>query len=128
MKRCYIIIVFYSQVFKQTSEENSKESKEIARSILTYFPEFHAFKLRPPSSDPEVVSNLNQNESSSDVSKLFIWGIDSFKRVLSSKLAPKRGFNDAEFVTGEGKCKAIKMSARDGVYRALFLLVPQKNE
>lgn len=89
-------------MFKQT-EEKSKDSKEIAHSILTYFPEFYAFKLRPPSSDPEVVSNLNTRDSSDEVSKLFLWGIDGFKRVLNSKLAPKRSINEAEFVTGEGK-------------------------
>lgn len=97
----YYNFVLCLQVFKQT-EEKSKNSKEIARSILTHFPEFYAFKLRPPSSDPEVVSNLSKRESSNEVSKSFLWGIDGFKQVLNSKLAPKRSINEVEFVTGEG--------------------------
>lgn len=92
-----------SQVFKQTPGEKSNECKEIAQSILKHFPEFHAFKLRPPSSDPEVVSKLNTRESSDEVSKLFIWGIDGFKRMLNFKLSPKRSFSGEEFVTGEGE-------------------------
>ena len=93
-------------MFTQTLGEKSKESNEVAQSILTYFPEFHAFKLRPPSSDPEVVSTLNQRESGDEVSKLFIWGIDSFKNFLYPKLDPKRSplpLNEAEYVTGEGE-------------------------
>ena len=50
-----------------------------------------------------MVSNLNKRESSDEVSKSFLWGIDGFKQVLNSKLAPKRSVNEAEFVTGEGK-------------------------
>ena len=98
--------VFCSQVFKQTGEKK-KQSKEIAQSILTHFPVFCAFKLRSPSSDPEVVSNFNKRESSDEDSKSFLWGIDAFKQVLNSKLAPKRSVNEAEFVTGEGKSHHI---------------------
>jgi len=106
-KECYNVKdYFLNTVFKQTGEKN-KKSKEIAQSILTHFPEFYAFKLRPPSSDPEVVSNLSKRESSNEVSKSFLWGIDGFKQVLNSKLAPKRSINEVEFVTGEGLAELV---------------------
>ena len=54
-----------------------------------------------------MVSNFNKRESSDEDSKSFLWGIDAFKQVLNSKLAPKRSVNEAEFVTGEGKSHHI---------------------
>ena len=89
------------QVFK-TSGPKADKAKEVAESILSYFPGFDAFKLPPPSSDPDVVLNLNRDEVQDDVNKSFIRGVDEFKSVMRSKLTPKHSFNEAEFVTGEG--------------------------
>ena len=74
----------------------------MAESILNFFPGFEAFKLPPPSSDPEVVLNLNREEVQGDVNKSFVRGVDEFKGMLRSKLTPKRSFHDGEYVTGEG--------------------------
>lgn len=75
----------------------------MAESILKFFPGFDAFKLPPPSSDPEVVLNLNRDEVQQDVNKSFVRGVQEFKALLRSKLSPKRSFNDGEYVTGEGR-------------------------
>lgn len=90
------------QVFKSTPSSKSDKAKEVAESILSYFPGFDAFKLPPPSSDPEVVLNLNREEVQEDINKAFLRGVEDFEAVLKSKLAPKLSFNEREFVTGEG--------------------------
>ena len=87
------------------SDPTSKgdQSNQVAESILNFFPGFDAFKLPPPSSDPEVVLNLNRDEVQQDVNKSFVQGVQEFKALLRSKLSPKRSFNDGEYVTGEGR-------------------------
>ena len=37
-----------------------------------------------------------------DVNKSFVRGVEEFKRMLRSKLTPKRSFRDGEYVTGQG--------------------------
>ena len=75
----------------------------MAESILNFFPGFDVFKLPQPSSDPEVLLNLNRDEVQQDVKKSFFQGVQEFKALLRSKLSPKRSFNDGEYVTGEGR-------------------------
>lgn len=74
----------------------------MAESILNYFSGFDAFKLPPPSSDPEVIHNLNRDEVQQDIGKSFVRGVEEFKANLKSKLGPKLSFNEGEIVTGEG--------------------------
>ena len=75
----------------------------MAESILKYFPGFEAFKLPPPSSDPDVVQNLNDETSLPEINKSFLKGVQEFKAMLLSTLTPKHSVNEGEFVTGEGK-------------------------
>ena len=76
-------------------------TQEVAESILRFFPGFQAFKLPPPTVDDEVLRNINRNKS--HLNPRFLDGIDHFKRLLWSTLAPKHSFNDGEVVTGEGR-------------------------
>ena len=69
---------------------------------MNFFPGFDAFKLPLPAMDPEVISNLNSEKEQKDINKSFIRGVQELKETLKSKLAPKRSFNDGEYVTGEG--------------------------
>ena len=69
---------------------------------MNLFAGFDAFKLPPPAMDPEVISNLNCEEVQQDINKSFVREVQEFKETLKSKLAPKRSFNDGEYVTGEG--------------------------
>lgn len=89
-------------MFKTSSGSKTDKAKMVAESILSYFPGFDAFKLPPPSSDPDVVLNLNRDEVQDDINKSFLRGVDELKSSLRSKLAPKHSFNEGEFVTGEG--------------------------
>ena len=89
-------------MFNSTPDSKGDNANHVAESILNFFPGFDAFKLPPPSSDPEVVLNLNRDEVQSDVNKSFVRGVQEFKAMLRSKLAPKRSFHDGEYVTGEG--------------------------
>ena len=96
------IFSFNLQVFKTSASSKPDKAKDVAESILSYFPGFDAFKLPPPSSDPEVVLNLNRDEVQQDINKSFVRGVEEFKANLKSKLAPKLSFSEGEIVTGEG--------------------------
>lgn len=102
-KGCHTIKdYFLTRVFKASSSpRSSNTAKDVAESILRYFPGFDAFKLPPPSANPEVVANLNRDEVHEEINESFFRGVDEFKMVLKSKLAPKHSFNDGELVTGE---------------------------
>ena len=56
-----------------------------------------------PSSNKEVLLNLNREEVQDDIDRTFIRGVKEFKALLFSKLSPKRSFQDGEYVTGEGE-------------------------
>lgn len=96
------VFSFNLQVFKTSASSKPDKAKDVAESILSYFPGFDAFKLPPPSSDPEVVLNLNRDEVQQDINKSFVRGVEEFKANLKSKLAPKLSFSEGEIVTGEG--------------------------
>ena len=90
-------------MFKPSSESEKGKADQVAQSILKFFSGFDVFKLPPPSSDPEVVLNLNKEEVQGEINKSFVRGVQDFSEMLRSRLAPKKSFNDGEYVTGEGK-------------------------
>ncbi|XP_067052686.1 guanylate-binding protein 4-like [Acropora muricata] len=98
-----------SKAFDQ--EPNSKDDNvdKVAESILNFFPGFDAFKLPPPSSDPEVILNLDREEVQPHINKSFIRGVQEFKGMLFSKLSPKRSFQDGEYVTGEALASLVNI-------------------
>ena len=106
-------LFFVSQVLKSESGSQGDNADKVAESILSFFPGFDAFKLPPPSSDPEVVFNLNHEEVQPDINKSFIRGVQEFKAMLLSKLSPKRSFQDGECVTGEGKLMFYEGQVQD---------------
>lgn len=73
----------------------------MAESIVCFFSGFEAFMLPSPTVDPEILKSINDNEK--EVNPKFFSGLEEFKRLLKSILAPKKSFNDGELVTGEGK-------------------------
>ena len=89
-------------MFNSSADSKGEVASKVAESILNFFPGFDAFKLPPPSYDPEVVLNLNRGEVQGNVDKSFVQGVEEFKGMLRSKLTPKRSFRDGEHVTGEG--------------------------
>ena len=56
--------------------------------------------LPPPTADKELMKNIKDNKSQMDS---FFQKLNQFKRSLRSILTPKKGFNEGELVTGEGK-------------------------
>ena len=90
-------------MFKALHHSPGDKKQEVAESILKFFPGFEAFKLPPPSSDPDVVQNLNDESNFSEINKSFLKGVKEFKQLLHSTLTPKHSLNEGEFVTGEGK-------------------------
>ncbi|PFX25984.1 guanylate-binding protein 7-like [Stylophora pistillata] len=99
---------FLTRVFKPDPLQGNQPN-QVAESILKFFPGFDAFKLPPPSSDPEVVTNLNRDEVQQDVNKPFIRGVQDFRAMLRSRLSPKRSFNDGELVTGEALAALVNI-------------------
>ncbi|KAK2568392.1 Guanylate-binding protein 7 [Acropora cervicornis] len=105
----YFIWLLRDVVFQSESTSSADNADKVAESILNFFPGFDAFKLPPPSSDPEVVLNLNREEVQSDINKSFIKGVQEFKEMLLSKLSPKRSFQDGEYVTGEALASLVNI-------------------
>ena len=73
---------------------------QVAESILRLFPRFDAFMLPPPSCKPEDLRRINQVRS--NINPDFLSGLEDFKRLIKTTLAPKTSINNGEFVTGEG--------------------------
>ena len=94
-----------------TNSQNDKK-QEVAESILKFFPGFEAFKLPPPSSDPDVIQNLNDECNLPEINKSFLKGVQAFKQMLLSTLTPKKSFNEGEYVTGEGKRLLLRKNNR----------------
>ena len=112
-RRLDLCFFFLLKVFQSESTSAGDNAAEVAESILNFFPGFDAFKLPPPSSDPDVVLNLNREEVQSDINKSFLRGVQEFKAMLLSKLSPKRSFQDGEYVTGEGKLTFYERQVHD---------------
>ncbi|XP_068722043.1 guanylate-binding protein 7-like [Montipora capricornis] len=100
---------FLKRVFQSSSESKGDNADKIAESILNFFSGFDAFKLPPPSSEPEVVLNLNREEVQDDINKSFKRGVQEFKELLRAKLAPKRSYHDGEYVTGEALASLVNI-------------------
>ncbi|XP_067054266.1 guanylate-binding protein 1-like isoform X3 [Acropora muricata] len=98
---------FLTRVFKSEPCSQDDKAGKVAESILNFFPGFEAFKLRPPSSDPEVRMNLNREEFQHNINKSFIREVQEFKVMLFSKLSPKRSFQDGVYVTGEALASLV---------------------
>ncbi len=95
-----VLIKFFFQVLEQDSTSTGNKPK-LAESILNFFPGFDAFTLPPPSVDPKMMQCIHKKKNQLNPS--FLSGIELFKVKMNKMLAPKRSFNDGEFVTGEGK-------------------------
>ena len=93
----------YFQVFQDQSRSNDDTVHKFAKSILCFFPGFEAFHLPPPSSNLEVLKNMEKNKS--ELSTAFLNGVQKFKESLQSVLKAKDSFSDGDIVTGEGKFK-----------------------
>lgn len=77
-----------------------QSSNQVAESILRLFPGFDAFMLPPPSLNSEDLQRINQERS--NLNAKFLSGLEDFKSLIKTTLAPKNSINDGEFVTGEG--------------------------
>ena len=100
----------------QTGASDKDNAQQTAESIMKFFPGFHAFKLPPPSADPNVAQNMNSAESS--VNKEFLKGVAEFSKSLKQKLVLKHSFNDGELVTGEGIS-----SIHPSIYSVIYLFI-----
>lgn len=80
----------------------NEKSQKVVDNILKFFPDFDAFPLSPPSADATLVQNLTENGRQGEISSSFKKGVEEFKKMLHSKLTPKRSFVGQGFVTGEG--------------------------
>ncbi|XP_031568053.1 LOW QUALITY PROTEIN: guanylate-binding protein 4-like [Actinia tenebrosa] len=100
---------FLKKVLNADNEELNKDARKTADSILNFFSGFDAFSLPPPSPDPEVVTNLNDKSLESQVNPQFLKEVQAFKKMLHSKLSPKKSINEGEFVTGEALAALIQL-------------------
>ena len=68
--------------------------------------------------------NLNREEFQHSINKSFIREVQEFKVMLFSKLSPKRGFQEGEYVTGEGKLKFYEGRVLDKPVSYTHLTLP----
>ena len=76
--------------------------KKSSTTSLSFFPDFDAFPLSPPSSKAEVIQNLTEERRQGEISASFKKGVEDFKLMLRTKLNPKRSVSGQGVVTGEG--------------------------
>ena len=89
------------QVFKVV-DRPSDNSRRVVENLLKYFPDFDAFPLSPPSADPEVIGNLSDARIQGQINSAFKEGIQNFKKMLLTKLGPRKRYDGPGLVTGEG--------------------------
>lgn len=98
---------FLEKVFKMRGRPNEK-SQKVVDNILKFFPDFDAFPLSPPSSDATLIQNLTEKGRQGEISSSFKKGVEEFKKMLHSKLTPKRSFVGQGFVTGEALATLVE--------------------
>ncbi|XP_031575015.1 guanylate-binding protein 2-like [Actinia tenebrosa] len=100
---------FLKKVLNASSEDLNDKARKTAESILNFFSAFDAFSLPPPAYDPKVVKNLNDKNLESQVNPQFLKEVQAFKKMLHSRLSPKKSINEGEFVTGEALAALIQL-------------------
>lgn len=80
----------------------SDKSKIVVDNILEYFPDFDAFPLSPPTADVEVIRNLTDARMQDQINSAFKEGVQNFKKMLLTKLGPKKRYDGPGLITGEG--------------------------
>lgn len=92
---------FLKKVFReQAPRSRRKNGDDVAKGILRFFPGFEAFALSPPSTDQNVLRNLNTKKD--QLQPQFLSELEQFKKIMKSILVPKQSFTEGELVTGEG--------------------------
>ncbi|XP_078366581.1 uncharacterized protein LOC144650716 isoform X2 [Oculina patagonica] len=99
---------FLKRVFKeQATSATDHKSKQVAVSILRFFPGFDAFMLPPPTANPEMLKS--KNEKKDKLNPSFLSGLEKFKQLIKTNLSPKKSFYTGEFVTGEGLAALVQL-------------------
>ena len=75
---------------------------------MRFFPGFNAFALSPPSTDANVLINLNTKKDY--LQPQFLSELEQFKKMIKSMLVPKHSCNKGELITGEGTCSCCCFS------------------
>lgn len=89
------------KVFReQAPRSRRKNGDDVSKGILSFFPGFEAFALSPPSTDQNVLGNLNTKKD--QLQPQFLRELEQFKKMMKSILVPKQSFTEGELVTGEG--------------------------
>lgn len=98
---------FLTRVFKGTEASEKDKTQYIAESILHFFSEFDAFCLPPPAFNKELMKDIKRNKDR--MNPEFFSEVEEFKRMLHSKIGPKKSCNEGEYVTGEGLAVLTKL-------------------
>ena len=69
---------------------------------MRFFPGFEAFALSPPSTDLNVLKNLNTKKD--QLQPQFLSELEKIKKRIKSMLVPKHSCTEGELITGEGTC------------------------
>ncbi|EDO46532.1 predicted protein [Nematostella vectensis] len=90
-------------------ERGPAKAQKAAESILKFFPGFDAFKLPPPSDDPDIIQRINEEAVQDKLSPRFLEGVEQFKNILHPRLVAKTSFNEGELVSGEALSALVQL-------------------
>nr|XP_058955472.1 guanylate-binding protein 6-like [Pocillopora verrucosa] len=100
---------FLKKVFRQDASRSRSENgdyvPDVAEDILRFFPGFEAFALSPPSTDLNVLKNLNTKKD--QLQPQFLSELEQIKKRIKSMLVPKHSCTEGELITGEGLAALI---------------------
>ncbi|CAH1263072.1 GBP4 [Branchiostoma lanceolatum] len=71
-------------------DDDVADQNRVRKSILTFFSDFDAFALPPPSADKEVIQNMEDPRYATYVTSAFHQGMARVKKEIGKKFCPKR--------------------------------------
>ncbi|XP_078673225.1 guanylate-binding protein 1-like isoform X1 [Branchiostoma floridae x Branchiostoma belcheri] len=90
-QRCSMKTYLLEKVLKadDSFDDDVADQNRVRKSILTFFSDFDAFALPPPSADTEVIQNMEDPRYASYVTSAFHQGMARVKKEIVGKFAPK---------------------------------------
>ncbi|XP_048581277.1 guanylate-binding protein 6 isoform X2 [Nematostella vectensis] len=106
---CSTIRDYFIKKVLNAEERGPAKAQKAAESILKFFPGFDAFKLPPPSDDPDIIQRINEEAVQDKLSPRFLEGVEQFKNILHPRLVAKTSFNEGELVSGEALSALVQL-------------------
>ena len=90
------------QVLVEDKDEFEQDSdhQRIRRNLLSFFSDFDAETLPPPSTDKTVMNNIDNPLYRGDISPHFLQQVEYVRKRILQNCSAKRGFSPGSLITG----------------------------